>query len=312
MTTTLVSIDAADDRRGAARRRDRLRRRALRRQARLGDARQGRARSSRARPTRSSTISTCGRSRATSARATPTGCWRRPRPCTERASTPWRRSRAAPAVTPQPHLASTRSPDSPTTTRSPPSPPFATGARAGRAQAAPLRAAQRAFAAADARRRGGAARLRSPTPPPRARFFVDDFRPWRVVADAADGGFLHRLLRARGRGSLTPTPRFRARRSSRGPPISSASRRAKARRASIRALAGAQRRDGRTPRPLSRPRGDRGERRRTRSLWLADAVEVFLRPGAGLGAACGSPTGAGRGSSMTAATASPIRRSAGC
>jgi membrane-bound lytic murein transglycosylase A len=87
---------------------------------------------------------------------------------------------------------------------------FRDWARAAHAQAAPLRAAkapspqvmQVAQAACGATiADDGAAR----------RFFVENFRPWRVVSDAADGaafftGYYEPVIDA----SLTPTPEFRA------------------------------------------------------------------------------------------------------
>jgi len=107
------------------------------------------------------------------------------------------------------------------------------------------------------------------------RFFVDNFRPWRVVAEAADGaafftGYYEPIVDA----SLTPTPDFRAPVLARprdlvsfapgeGPPDLDPR------------LAGAQRRDdGRlTPYP------DRAAIEATGGeavAWLADEVEVFF------------------------------------
>ena len=276
MTTTLVSIDAADvvEARLAGTRR--LDRRALRRQAGVGDARQGGRRrrglaQRRRRPSRRLDVHARRR-----ARAIPIGCWRRRRPCTEAgAERHGGEVEAEPAVTPKPQplafdaLAGFADDDALAAFAA-----FRDWARAAAGRAPPLRAAkppsprlmrvaQAACDAtiADAERR--AALLRRQLPPLARRLRRRRRRR-----------FLHRLLRARRRRLADADAGLS--RSRPGAAARSRQLRAGRRPAGFDPrLAGAQRRDdGRLV-----PYPDRAAIEATGGeavAWLADEVEVFF------------------------------------
>ncbi len=284
MTTTLVSIDAAElvEARLAGTRR--LGRRALRRQAGVGDARQVGRRGRRL----------AQRRRRPSRRLDVHARRRRARPQlavggdADRALSgrraPWRRSRSgarrdAEAASPRfDALAGFADDDALAAFAA-----FRDWARAA------SRATRRRCARRSRRRRrlmrvaAGACGATIADDGGARRFFVDNFRPWRVVSGSATAPLSHRLLRTRGRrladadaGLSRSHPRAAA-------PISSASRRATARAGFDPRLAGAAAaRDGSlVPYPdraaIEAKGGEAGRlaRRPGRSL---------LRPGAGLGA----------------------------
>ena len=278
-------------RRGAAGRHGRLGRRALRRQAGFGDARHvgrgGRGIGQRGRrPSRRVDVHPRRR-----ARATPIGCWRRRRRCTEAGAArreggrgleaaardpPWRRASQPVRFD---DLAGFAADDALAAFAA-----FRRWARALRRGAAPMRAARAPSPRLVAIAREAVAARRSPTPPTRVAFSPTRFRAFRVVPDAADGkGLLTGYYEPRHQGFADADGRISPRRSWRGRAISSPSRPATRRPDLDPALdrrAAPRRRDAAA---LSRPRGDRGRGRRGAAL-ARRSGRGLLRPGAGLGA----------------------------
>jgi membrane-bound lytic murein transglycosylase A len=151
---------------------------------------------------------------------------------------------------------------------------FRDWARAAHAQAAPLRAARPPSPRLmDAARAALAAKIADAGAA--RRFFVETFRPWRVVSDAADGaGFLTGYYEPEIDASLTPTAEFAAPALARprdlvsfapgGGPADFDPR-----------LAGAERRDDGTLRPYPDRASIEAEGGEA-VAWLADEVEVFF------------------------------------